>query len=431
MSETTLSRRDLLKLGATVSVFSATGRAAAAQAPAEAVQAPGRGEKLTTRGLFMHVWDLPDEDLDSLLGWIRDSGLNRICIAGSYHAGWFVHPHSPRRRLHLSEGGVLYFQPDPEIFGRTPIRPRVAEFVRERNWLAEVGRRVERYGIRMVSWTIGVHSTDLGKQYPQYTHHTVYGDSLPHALSIGHDATREYLKALCRNLATHYPLHGVQLESFGWMSVRHGHHHERDLTGLSALEHSLLSICFNPETVRKARRRGIDVDEVRQVVRGVLDDAFREAPDRPSGHPTRMEELEERSAELKAYNRFREELYESLIRELKQEALAGTSCKLLLQSGYRGPLAPVVDGFATAAYGQPPEEVLEIVRRATAPVPAGWNGEFPCFIRLGMAVPSSEQQLRGIVQALRDGGSTGPIFYNYSESPRKMLGWIEGALRGL
>jgi hypothetical protein len=46
-----------------------------------------------------------------------------------------------------------------------------------------------------------------------------------------------------------------------------------------------------------------------------------------------------------------------------------------------------------------------------------------------MGIPSSEEQLRKIVLAIKQGGSTGPIFYNYSESPRKMLGWIKSALK--
>jgi hypothetical protein len=48
-----------------------------------------------------------------------------------------------------------------------------------------------------------------------------------------------------------------------------------------------------------------------------------------------------------------------------------------------------------------------------------------------MGVPASPQQLREIVMAVKEGGSSGPIFYNYSESPAKMLGWIKGALEGL
>lgn len=418
MTPPQLTRRDLLRL-------------TAGMAAAGAVAGAGAQEPLRTRGLFLHVWDLRDEGVDRVLGWMQESGLNQMLIAGSYHAGWFVHPRKTDRRLYLTQGGVLYFPPDPKIFGGNRIEPAVADFVGETNWLRRAGEQLDRYGLRMASWTIGAHSTRLGQRYPQFTQHTAYGDSLPHALSIGCDAVREYLRSLCRDLAVNYPMYGVQLEAFGWMGIRHGHHHERDLTDLSPLEVSLLSICFNPETMRKAGEKGIDAGKARAVVREVLDAAFREAPDRPPGHPTSMADVEERSPDLKAYNQFRRQLADDLIVEIKREALKGTSCRLLMQSGYQAEIAHVADGFACGAYGQAPAEVLETVRRARAAVPAGWNGDFPCFIRLGMGVPASAAQLRAIVAAVKDGGSTGPVFYNYSESPPRMLSWIREALRGL
>ena len=413
-----LSRRRLLQLG--------SGLAVSAASISRGMQAP-----LRTRGLFLHVWDLEDEGVDRVLGWMRDVGLNQMLIAGSYHSGWFVHPRKEKRRLYMTQGGVLYFPPDPGIFKSTPIQPAVADFVAGTNWLRRAGEELEKYGLRMASWTIGVHSTKLGQRYPQYTQHTAYGDSLPHALSIGHDAVRAYLKAICRDLATNYPMYGVQLEAFGWMGVGHGHHHERDLTELRPFEQSLLAICFNPQTMEKARGKGIDAGRAREAVRTVLDAAFREAPDRPAGHPASVAEVEEGSPDLKAYNQFRRQLANDLIVEIKQEALKGTTCRLLLQSGYQQEIAQAVDGFACGAYGQPPEKVLEIVRAATGKAGAGWKGDFPCFIRLGMGVPASPEQLRAIVSAVKEGGSTGPIFYNYSESPPKMLSWVKGAMQGL
>ncbi len=392
---------------------------------------PSQQGPLTTRGLFLHVWDLRDEGADRVLGWMQESGLNQMAIAGTYHSGWFVHPRKEKRRLYMTQGGVLYFPPDPKIFKSTPIKPEVADFVRETNWLRLAGEKLDRYGVKMTSWTIGVHGTRLGQKYPEYTQHTAYGDSLPHALSIGHDSAREYLKAICRDLATNYPMYGIQLEAFSWMGANHGHHHERDLTGLRPVEQALMSICFNPDTMKKAKAKGVDAEKARQAVRGVLDAAFREAPDRPANHPASLAEAEDRSPDLKAYNALRRELSNSLIVEIKQQALKGTTCKLFLQSGYQSELAADVDGFACGAYGQPPEKVLETVRAATGKRPPEWKGEFPCFIRLGMGVPANPEQLRAIVTAVKDGGLTGPIFYNYSESPPKMLSWVKDAMKGL
>lgn len=190
-------------------------------------------------------------------------------------------------------------------------------------------------------------------------------------------------------------------------------------------------MCFNAQTVSKAKAAGVDADKARDVVKATLEAAFKEAPDRPKGHPASMSELESRAPDLKAYNQLRRQLEDSMIHEIKQDALTGTACKVLLQSGYRKEVADVADGFASGVYGRLPADVLKIVQQGRGRIPEDWKGDYPCFVRLGMGVPASQEQLREIVLALKSGGSTGPIFYNYSESPQKMLSWIKGALDGL
>lgn len=388
------------------------------------------GRVFSTRGLFAHAWDLGDPGADYLTDWMCEAGLNVLCLAGSYHSGWFVHPHSNKHRLFMTEGSVVYFQPQASLYTETFLRPRVASIAERTNWLTLATESTQKRNVRLVSWTVGVHNTFLGQLHPECTQRNVYGDSIPHALSIGHDATREYLKALCRDLATNYPIYGIQLEAFGWLSFRHNHHHERDLTGLSTLEQQLLSLCFNAQTVAKAEAAGVDVGKVQEVVRSTLDAAFREAPDRPSGHPQSLAELESLSPDLKAYNQFLRRLGHSLIVEIKNQSLKGTSCKLYMQEGYVSELSEVCDGFAVWAYGKLPNEIREIVTSGKSAFPKEWPGEYHCYLRLGMGIPSSQVELRDMVLAARQCGSTGPIFYNYSEAPPKMLSWLSSALSG-
>jgi hypothetical protein len=109
MKSSHLSRRRVLQLGAQASAAPSRlkGAKRSLTRSRDSKQAdldPPSAERLSTKGLFMHAWDLRDEGADQVMGWMSDSGLNQMCIASCYHSGWFVHPHHPRHRT-LHERG--------------------------------------------------------------------------------------------------------------------------------------------------------------------------------------------------------------------------------------------------------------------------------------------------------------------------------------
>ena len=263
------------------------------------------GSTLPFRSLFLHAWDLQEEGTDHVMDWMATAGLNTMCMAGTYHSGWFIHPHSPKHRAFMTEGNACYFHPHDELYRKTNLRPNVAVMAQHTDWFAEAGKRLDKFGLRLVSWTIGAHNLHQGLASPRLTQQNVYGDRLPHALCFANDEVHNYLTALCRDLATNYPLWGIQLESFGWMSFNHGHHHERDLVGLTSLEQELMGLCVCEACATKAAHAGVETDAVKEIVKHTLDGAFREAPQRPKNHPRSMAELENNSSELKKFNAWR------------------------------------------------------------------------------------------------------------------------------
>ena len=66
-------------------------------------------------GLLTYAWDFADEGLDELVARICGLGITRILVTSIYHAGYFLHPHNPRRKTHLLEDGVAYFHPSDEF----------------------------------------------------------------------------------------------------------------------------------------------------------------------------------------------------------------------------------------------------------------------------------------------------------------------------
>jgi hypothetical protein len=386
--------------------------------------APEISRSLNHRSLFLHAWDLAGDGADAVMASASDVGLNVMCLAATYHSGWFLHPAHPRHRMFMAESGVCYFQPRKTYFGNARLVPKVATLANKTDWMLQAGKSAKKHGLQLVAWVIGTHNSRAGIQFPELTQKNVYGDSLPHALCPAHDEVWEYLLQLCRNIACEYPVSALQLESFGWMTSAHGHHHERDLVGLTPLEQELMSLCLCGACAKKAMRAGVDVAAVKQCVKQILESAMREAPNRLRNHPKRMQQLEVACPELRKFNAWRKTFLDSLIVAIKTQALSSTDCRLLLQTNFDPALAGVVDGFACGAYGKTGPETALICRHSNAAVPCDWNGLLQCFIQLGAGVPASERQLRSIISAVRDGGCNGINFYNRSESPPQMLKWL-------
>jgi hypothetical protein len=380
------------------------------------------------RSLFLHAWDLADEGIDPVLYSAVAAGLNVMCLAANYHSGWFLHPANFAHRAFMAESGVCYFRPDKSYFKESRLFPKTAVFGEKQDWMRQTGARAEKHGLRLVAWVIGTHNTRMGLKFPELTQRNVYNDSLPHALCPANDEVKNYLTGLCRNLACEYPVWGLQLESFGWMRFAHGHHHERDLVGLSPLEQELMGLCFCKACSKKGARAGVDMSMVRRWVKDVLEAAMREAPTRPRNHPRRIEELESKCPELKKFNIWRNKFIYSFITAIKKEALKGTECRLLLQTEFDPALAQVVDGFACGAYGKTGPETAIICRGAKHKLPSNWPGLLQCFIQLGAGVPANEGQLREIISSVQNAGCNGINFYNRSESPPKMLKWLANVL---
>lgn len=377
--------------------------------------------------MFFHAWDFAEEGTENVIEWTREAGLNVICLAATYHHGWFLHPHGKRHRAFRSEGDVCYFQPDRSCYQKTVLFPQVAQIATRKDWLREIENRLGG-DIRLVAWTIGAHHTGFGLAYPECTVQNVYGDRLPHALCPANGAVAAYLKALCRDLASNHSLWGLQLEAFGWMPFAHGHHHERDLVGLTALEQELMGLCVCPSCSTRAREAGVEVAEVVAVVKSVLDAAFRESPHRSVNHPDTMEELQANYRTVKDFYHWRRNYLNSLIKEIKSESLKGTDCRILLQTEFDADLSKTVDGFACASYQRTAKQTREICKAATDGPAKNFKGLMQCLVQLGMGTPGSEDELREIISAVAQDRCNGINFYDYSEAPPKMLSWLARTL---
>ena len=376
-------------------------------------------------GLWMYVWDLRDEGLERVLGFTADLGLNAVNLASSYHAGFFLHPHNPKHKMYYAMDGTVYFQPNIEFYNKTKLKPKMADVSMDKDWFAEVGRNLDQFGLNLVAWTVCAHNTRLGILHPECTVRNIFGDRYPHALCPSNEDVRNYIKALCYDLATRYPLYAVQLEAPGFMGIPHGHHHERYGVVLGEMEKKLLSLCFCDSCVKKAEEQGINVSRVKNAVKHHLKTFFENAPRRPVELPSNIEELSEREPELEKFTVFRRDIEDSLLQEVKDD-LNSSGAKLFLLNSYRRSLDMVIDAFYVSVYGLKPSEAQKRIREARRRTPI--HKELHVGVSLCFGHVEEREELIQIVNAIRKEGNCGVNFYNYSEAPIEKLRWIKQAL---
>lgn len=222
------------------------------------------------RSIYSYPWDLADEGAGAFGARIEAAGANAVCLTAAYHAGKFIRPHGQSGKVYFPEDGTIYFRHDPAAYQR--IKPLPNPMLDAHDPLADLARDLpdlDRYG-----WVVCFHNTALGRLHPDLVARNCYGDPYWYSLNPAHPEAREYVVALCRDLAGHYDLSGLRLETPGWLPYDHGYHHEFSLVRLDAWTKLLLGLDFSEATLTLAAVDGIDVLHVQQRVRDALDVFF-------------------------------------------------------------------------------------------------------------------------------------------------------------
>ncbi|MDP7398545.1 MAG: hypothetical protein QGF67_01730 [Lentisphaeria bacterium] len=384
--------------------------------------------------LFTFLWDFVDEGVDDLAAYIRDLGVTRVVVTSQYHAGFFMHPHNPRRKTHLLEDGVSYFHPDPSRYDGLAIRPIPAAMCADRDWFALVCERLVDRGLEVSAWHVCLHNTRLGLLHPDATIRNAYGDSYPHALSPAHPDAVAFVEATVKDIATNYPLASVTLEAPDYRKRAHGsdwvsgHHHERDGVYLRPLEQALMDVSFNSADVEQAEAAGIDIEALRLAIIAHMDRYFEEAPVIPAELPGTIDQFCDAVPAYAACEQLCRDVEARLLVTMK-DALAGTGSRL-----EAGP-SPHVDWVLQGAYGLGPEETAAAVRRARELVLPHQRLNFTLrmgFNHPGMGTPIlSEAETCAMAQVVAGAGADELVFYNYGEAPRRSVDWLKPALAGL
>ena len=376
--------------------------------------------------IWTYPWDVQDvgmeQALDDILG---TAGADGISLAVSYHAGRFLQPRNPRRKVYFPEDGTVYFRPNPSRYGR--IQPKVADIVLEQgDVLRDLAEARERQPFRLNGWTVCLHNTRIGLAYPDVAVQNAFGDRYYHSLCPSQPDARAYVTAMVGDMTARYRLDAVELETPTFMGFAHGYHHEKDELGLGAREEFLLSLCFCPACMERSRRAGVDAEAARQAVLRELGQAFERAVPAPAPMPDALGGFDPAIAELLSW---RTEPVTSLISEIREAAHPETRVHLLSgapgrawQSGVDlAAVSRAVDGLVVLAYDLDASAVAERTAVARA---LRSDSYLSTGLRLDGA--AGAEGLKARMAAAAQGGADGCNLYNYGLVPAARLGWARG-----
>lgn len=384
--------------------------------------------------VWTYPWDLHDIGLDVALDRIAQAGGNCISLATSYHAGRFLQPGNPRRKVYFPQDGTVYYRLDPTRWEGQQIRALQADVVTaEGDYLAALVDRRDRGGPQVSCWTVCLHNTRLGMAHPGHVMRTAHGDPQLYALCPSSPAARDYVTTLVREVAEIYAPDRIELETPEFMGFSHGFHHEKDGLGLTPEEEFLLGLCFCDHCRQAATAAAVPFDAARGRVADLLDAAFARAlPQRSfADFPTRGLAAFDAEPALAAFLRWRPQAVTGLVAQVADAVPAATELTVIDYDGsWTGgldiaALAPSLAGVVYCAYFAPPERIgalLAPVRAALGPakrLAAGFQLFHP-------NVADAADLAARVAAATPHAGDLN--FYNLGLVPPARLDWMRDAL---
>jgi hypothetical protein len=232
----------------------------------------------------LYPWDLHDEGADRILETLQDSvGCNAVYMTALMHYEKRplhdnYYPHNPVRKRYLAEDAVAYWQPHPEMYKNSRIKPATSrrDFLKGTDWIQVLVDAAKKAGMKVgIAMSHTPLSTERGlEEFQDSIQRDVYGNLLPrfvpgrsntfHAQQLCWNSpdARIYIQALFRDIATHYELDMCQVSNFLFFA---GHPELHPLLGVT------LGGCFCEHCEREAKAKGLDWGAIKRTVRRYAD----------------------------------------------------------------------------------------------------------------------------------------------------------------
>lgn len=376
--------------------------------------------------MWAYIWDFLEEGPEVCAKRLKeDLGVEGVSVATIYHSVEHWRLRGPSPSLYRSEGRV-YFRLTEKTLEKSPLKPPLYTADPSSDPLEKVARACDKTGLRLVSWTVCLHNSEIGRRHPEAQMQNVFGIGYPTNLCPANPAVQEFLTLLLSDLTQRYPIAEVELESAGYGGIGHSHGHEKIAFTPGPLEHYLLSLCFCPHCFKAAQEAGLETSEIRAPVEQTLKQSFTEG--RP--HGVSVDEFLAQHPPLRRFQRVREKIVKEFLNNLKSASSAPLCFYDMgsrLESG--APIqevADIVDKVMVLAY-TPQTGVVETTLHHLA----GLVGN-KCKKALGLCIfppaTTREEEIRANALAGARAEVENINFYHYGIALEPHLEWTRKAI---
>lgn len=380
-----------------------------------------------TGSMWIYLWDIVDEGYDAVMTRLKDARLTSLSLATAYHAGKFLAPHNPKRKVVFLEDGTVYFTPDPKRYTR--MAPRVNSLVTAGHDLKRVQMHADRAGLETRSWVVCCHNTPLGRAYPDTVVRTAFGDPLYHNLCPSNEDVRTYLRSLVRDIASQ-GVSTIELEALQFQGYAHGEHHEREGIALGSVPRFLLGLCFCDACRRSATKAKVDIGAVHRFTKATLEEYFQT--------PEKMEErypaLRSLPADIfDAFLAWRCSIITTLIEDLTAQAKGALlrpivnfdpEWRMMVGVDVRA-IAAITGGILMPGYVRDAAALRPVLGRMQEDL-TGYS--ITVGMQVGLPESGGRAEFVDRMNLARREGITSFNFYNYGFIPLDRLAWIREAM---
>jgi len=228
----------------------------------------------------VYPWDLEDEGIDTVLARISgDLGADTVTVGAI-----LPETHSIRRRatsgprvIRMPSGA--HFQPDGRFYAGTRIRPVTTPWLRQRNPLERIARRVADHRLNLRIRLACCDVPALVEKYPMAGTIDVFGEPHGNRLCPSNPDVRAYLIAVVEDLCENYKPVAIELDCLGILDRGPAAKSFPWAADATPLESLLLELCFCPACRERGESAGLDVNSTASDVLTELETQFRREAD--------------------------------------------------------------------------------------------------------------------------------------------------------